>query len=441
MGIPIGGGRRRGRRRRSYADYKPPSRNQGPKDDPFRVVFYLILIGAALWVYFNQETVKAEFLDRIGEVSFGERAEEGSGATAPNGATPLPTFQPEDYAAQGEQAYREGNLVGAIGFYREAASLEPNTIEYHVEVARLLLFQSAMEYGDQRMASLEEALQAANGAILADPERPEGYAIMGKVLDWSGEYDRALSEISRALEIDQTYAEGHSYLAETMIDLDRWDQAQQEAQEALALAPDNVDVRRDYAYVLENLADYAGAATQYEAALRLHPKLPYLHMALGRIYREVGRYQEAIDQFFNVETIDPTNVLIPFEIGRTYESYVGDPNAALQYYERAVDADPYYPFPWARIGTIRYLQGSYVQAIPAFERALALDVDDVNIYYQLGLSYAYEENCEEAIPKLLEAEQRSQGDEAILDVVQAGFEMCPEQAPRLTPTPTIESTP
>jgi tetratricopeptide (TPR) repeat protein len=440
LGIPIGGGRR-GRRRRSYADYKPPGRQQGPRDDPFRVFFYLVLIAAGVWVYLNRDMVRNEVMAQVNQLGqLGEAREReggGRGTIRPAAkATPSPEMGADEFATQGDQAYQDGQLVEAIEFYRQAALLAPNTVEYHVQVARLLLFQSAMEYGDQRQATLDEALEAANGAILADPERPEGYAIMGKVLDWTGEPERAMSEIARALEIDPDYAVGRAYLAEAQADLKRWEQALETVEGALALAPDSLDVRRDYGYVLETWVDYAGAAAQYEAALAIHPNLPFLHMALGRAYREVGRYEEAIDQFFEIETLDPANVLLPFEVGRTYEAYVGDPNSALEYYERAVEIDPNYPYPWVRIGTIRYLQGNYEQAIPALERALALGIETAAVYYQLGLSYANEGDCQAAVPKLVEARSLAQGDEFIEDVVQSGLEMCPEEAKKVTPPPT-----
>lgn len=445
MGIPIGGGRKR---RRSYADYRPPSRHPRPRSDPFRVVFYLVLIGVVLWVYLNQESVKRQVGQRVAEIGSAVSESGGSGGSSGGGQGPIivfPTATPrqsaEDLAAQGETAYHEGRMIDAIDFYRQAADLAPNNVEYHTQVARLLLFQSALEYGDQRDETLTQALDAANGAILADPFRPEGYAILGKVYDWQGDYERALSELQRALELNEDYAPAHSYMAEALVDLDRWEKALAEAQLAVNLAPDHADVRRDYAYVLESLGDYYNATTQYETAAQIHPNLPYLLMALGRNYRQIGRYQEAFDRFFAVETLDPGNAIIPFEIGFTYESFVGDVNSALEYYQRAVELDEQYPFPWARIGSIRYVQGSYEQAIPAFERALDLGLENLTIYYQLGRSYAFTDQCDEAVPYLMEALQRAEGDESLVEAIEEGLELCPEQVQRLTPVPTPTDTP
>lgn len=428
MSIPIGRGRRS---RRSYADYKPSKRKTGRGNDPFRVIFYLVAIAAVVWIWRNPRQVTALVTSQMPQnVNIPEIP---AGPT-----TPMP--EPGQFAVQAEQAYQEGRLDEAIELYRQAADYAPNSVDYPFQTARLLLFQSAMQYGDRQKGTLDEALAAANKAILADPERPEGYAITGKVMDWQGRTDEAASQILRALGIDKNYALGHSYLAEVLVDQTRWDQAQESIDKALELDPNNVDVRRDYGYVLENMGDYAGAATQYEAALQLHSKLSYVRMALGRAYRATGRYQEALDQFFAVSAIEPTNALVPFEVGRTYETYIGDPNSALQQYGHAVELDQEFASPWVRIGTLRYVQGSYAQAIPALERALDLGVETVDVYYQLGLSYANEGQCSDAVTHLQIAQGLAEGDERILDAIQTGYEIC-EQTPSVPATPTPTKSP
>ena len=57
MGISLKNQRRRGRR--SYAKYERRNRGSGPRNDPFRIAIYLVLIAGLVWVYFNQEKVVA----------------------------------------------------------------------------------------------------------------------------------------------------------------------------------------------------------------------------------------------------------------------------------------------------------------------------------------------------------------------------------------------
>ncbi len=440
MGIPLRDQRRK--RRRSYADYRPPNPNRGPRDDPFRVVFYVLAIAGLVWTYFNQDAVRAHL---AGAPTTPAVAAE-SALTA--GPTPLPEqAQAGDtsaaaLAALADQAYRAGKLADAIDYYQQAAEADPTVIDYQVQAARLLLFTSAMQYGQQREETLAAAEKAANAAILVDPFNPAGYAILGKVYDWQGHPEQALSTILQGLDYDPNYVLGLSYYAEAQVDLDRWDQAIETIEQALAVAPDNVDVRSDYAYIMERLGDYAAAATQYESALALHPNLPHLRMALGRSYRVLGRYDEAQDQFFEVQLMEPSNALVPFELGLTYETYIGDPNTALDYYERAVELDEAFGSAWLRVGTLRFGQERYTDAIAAFERALALDATNSDIYFQLGLSYANEGRCDTAVRYLQEAQSRAEGDERILDAVEAGYELCSRPTPIPvdvigTPTPTL----
>ncbi len=431
MGIPLRRGRRK---RRSYADYRPPRHHQGPRNDPFRIIFYLLLIAGALWVYFHREEVRAYL-----SIQAPQQAEHAVASTAQSDV-PTPDINEvlAETVAQAEQAYQEGRLTQAIDFYRQAAEIDPANVDYHFQIARLLLFNSAMQYGDQRRATLSEAEAAANDAINADPFNAAGYAILGKVYDWQNRPDQALSTIRQALDYDPNYAVGMAYYAEALVDLDRWDEALQTIEQALALAPNDVDVRRDYAYILERLGDYASAATQYEAALRLHPKLPYLLMALGRAYRELGRYTEAQDQFFAAQLIEPSNALIAFELGRTYESYIGDVTTALQYYQRAVELDETFGSAWLRLGALYFYGQSYAEAIAAYEQALALGATSGDLNYQLGFAYAQQGACAEAIPHLREAQAEAQDNQRVLDIIAQAYEACSQIMP--TPLPITPTT-
>lgn len=423
MGIPIGGGRNR--RRRSYADYRPSPRRSGPRSDPFRILLYLLVIGAAVWLILNPDFIKQQLAGAISSVS----PEAGEEAAASILATSTPTPDPASYAGLAQQAYAAGNYDEAIEYYRLAGEHSPNTIDYPLQAARLLLFRSSLEYGEKRLATLEEALDAANHAILADPFHPGGYAMLGKIKDWQEMPEEGLNDIQRALEADETYAPAHADLAEVMVDLQRWEQAQASIEYAISLDPNNADIRRDYAYILESLSDYEGAVQQYEMAIQLEPNLPHLQLALARAYRVTGRYQEALDTLFALEPKLPGNALLPYEVGRTYEAYFGDPNSAMQYYQIAVDLDENYASPWVRIGTLRYMEGDYTAAIQAFERAVALDVESADMFTQLGMAYINTGQCGDAIPHLQEARTLAEDDERILDLVNSGFELCAEPIP------------
>ncbi|MBN1119636.1 MAG: tetratricopeptide repeat protein [Anaerolineae bacterium] len=432
MGISLKDRRRR-TRRRSYASYRPPDPNRGPRNDPFRIIFYLAVIGFGIWAYRNLDTV-------IGWIPQFERSAEDTEVAIEETNTPGPSF--EEIVAEAEQAYLDGNLDVAVEHYQTAAELTTDPAPYYSQIARLLIFESAMQYGDERVGTLDLALEAANNAVLSDPFDPAGYAIMGKIYDWQGRADQASSTILQAIDVDPNYAIAQSYYAEALVDLDRWDQALEAIEYAVEQEPESFDIRRDYGYVLESLGNYEESAAEYEMAVQLHSRLPFIRVSLARIYRVLGRYDEALDQLFEAQVLAPSSVIVPFELGVTYETYLGDPSTALEYYERSVELDPAYGRPWLRIGTLRYYLMDYTGASVALEKALELQEESDDLYYQLGLSYAYQGQCSTAIRFLEEAQRRAEEDERILDAVQEGFDYCSQPTPvpvDVLTTPEIES--
>lgn len=438
MSISLKERRRRGKRR-SYANWKPPG-NHGPRNDPFRIVFYLIAIGAGIWVYFNADLVRAEL---FGDEASGERATARSGggrrlqdsaATGGGGST----GNADEVVAQAEQAYQQGQLSEAIEYYREATELSPDDANNYVQIARLLIYESSITPGARSTELLQEAMEAADNAILVDPFDPAGFAIKGKVFDWQGRPDQASSMILQAIDINKDYGLAHAYLAEAYVDLTRWDQAEQAIEQAVALEPEHVDVRREYGYMFEMFGDYASAATQYEAAAQLHPRLVPVRVALARVYRELGKTDEALDQLFEAQTVNSTSPLVAYEIGRTYEVYLGNTESALEYYTRAADLDDTYGSPWVRMASLRYFEGRYADAIVAFERAIALDALPNALKYQVGLAYANENRCDTAVQYLEEAQALALEDELMMDAITSGFELCQQTPPEITPEPTEE---
>jgi tetratricopeptide (TPR) repeat protein len=446
MGIPIKGGKHGMPKGRSYAKYKPPKNNPN-RNDPFRIVLYIVLIAVFGWAYFNQDQVQALLLNQAqaiaaeeGPAQPGQPSGEGvAGIGRGKGTTPAPDMTTEDAAALARDAYNAGNLEDAIDYYLQAAELNSSEPTYPVEAARLLVYQSGLTTGEEREALLQRALEAAQQAQRAAPESPEGYAIAGKVLDWQGQPDSGRNLVTRALSIDENYALGHSYLAEILIDLDLPEQANESIQKAIALTPEgNVDVLRDYAYVLENQGLYNDAALQYEQAIALNPRLPYLRLSLARAYRFISpepNCEGAIEQLLAAQPQARGSTLLAFELGVTYESCQGDFPAALDTYRQTLEIDETYRPAWLRIAEIEYYQQNYETSINAYEQAIELGARDVQnerlqlvITWQLGYSYAAEGQCTQATPYLEEAQELAGEDnEAIADVVQQGFDLCAEE--------------
>jgi len=68
------------------------------------------------------------------------------------------------------------------------------------------------------------------------------------------------------------------------------------------------------------------------------------------------------------------------------------------YFERAVRFRPDDGLAWALYGRYLYIMGREAQAMPMFERAIALSPDEPSVNYNVGLMYAKQKQFDKALP-------------------------------------------
>jgi tetratricopeptide (TPR) repeat protein len=309
-----------------------------------RVLFLLLLISAGIYVYamIRQEQIRSPFI--------------------PTDVPPTPTRSALSYAMEAESAYQQGRLAEATALYEQAVALEPDNVLFYIPLVRLLAIRGRTV----------EAVRLGQQATGMAPENARAWAVLGMAYDWNGDVPEAIDACKKAIELDPTSAEAYSYLAEAYADAGRWFEATDAAQTALRLDDWNVDVRRNYGYVLERQGNYWMAVAEYEKALEIHPNLAYIHITVGRNYRDgLGNYEKAIEHFRRAAEIEPENAQALSELGWTYHQ-AGEYERAQTYLKQATEVDPRYALAFGRLGINYYARRNYEEAIPNFERAIEL---------------------------------------------------------------------
>ncbi len=385
-------------------------RQRKPRFPFLLILAYVLILGAALFVFFRMDQIQPKVL-------------------AAFGPSPTPTLSVEELRSMGDAAYQKGDLDQASAYYGEAAQLAPNDVDVLFNYARLLTLTDKTD-------NLSLALTIADQAIRVAPDDPRGYAAKARALNWSGQVDQSAVEALRAIELDPNYALGHAYLAESYADLRQLRQARDEAELAIQLDPYSVDARRNYAYVLEWYGDYGGAIQQYEQALQLNANLLDLWYGLARNYRGAGMIQQAVDTYNQILMRTPEDPHPYIELGKTWFE-VRDDEAAQISLERAVRlvcADcplhsyqqveqngytvPANELPetidqsaWLQLGMVYFTRRNYEDSLAIYEELIAWDKAhnaDVPIeaYYVTAAAYYYIDHdsngrplCDLAIPR------------------------------------------
>jgi serine/threonine protein kinase/Flp pilus assembly protein TadD len=192
----------------------------------------------------------------------------------------------------------EEDLRQAIEHFNRAIQLEP---EYAAAYAGLS--QAWTSRGTFGAKSLKETMSfardAAVQAVKLDPQLPEAHIALGNIKtkdwDWAG----AEQELTRALELDPNNAWAHQEYADLLMALERHAEAIREIDRAAQLDPLSSNIQSRYGRVLYRSRQYAEAERHLQQALVLDPdpgnSMPY--WILGELYRQMGRFDEAIASF------------------------------------------------------------------------------------------------------------------------------------------------
>src|ERR1039458_4826898 len=138
------------------------------------------------------------------------------------------------------------------------------------------------------------------------------------------------------------------------------------------------------------------ARPQFERALSMDNSyvLPRIH--LGILYRQQLQYEAALSFLGEAVALEPANALAQFEYGRTLEA-VGQDEAATPHLEEAIKLNSELPDVQNELAMALQRQGRQQEAIPWFRKALERLPDNVSVSTNLGLALTLTGKAKEGI--------------------------------------------
>ncbi|HML20772.1 MAG TPA: tetratricopeptide repeat protein [Aggregatilinea sp.] len=306
---------------------------------------------------------------------------------------PTPTATPD--VAQAQQgcvtSEWQGNLQEATINCQILADSNPNDALLQYKVARMKLIASA-----STGVGISEAIDYANRAINADPEAPYGWAIRAMVLDWQGDVGRALASALHARAIDENFAPTYAIMGEIYYDLGKTDEAStylDQAQELDSTGLASVEIYRNRALLSSSVGDYDTAIHDLRAALEMAPNHSYIAVELANNYIANDDFDSAMSVLSDTLNRNPNDPYLLWRMGWALVE-AGTPDRSYEYYRRCLDAAPDNLRCLSYLGGLQFADQDYVSAVPNLSRAVELGSEDTSDFYQLGLSYALQGQCD-----------------------------------------------
>lgn len=386
-------------------------------------------------IYLNADEIGPQIRDTISDTF--DRA--GGGIATMMAPTPLPTSDPTERLAAADNLWTQGSIEEALNSYGMLLVNAPNDVRSHYRYTYGLL----VERRD------EEALEASERALNANPFAADVWAIRSWALSRNGFYAEAISAALQALSLDPGHAPALAFMAEAYLDAGQPALAEERVNQALEADPESPEAyfARGRWNTDANF-DITAARSDFDMAASLAPNMP--NALIERAWSDWGlqNYDVGLDTLEQVLEVNPTNLDALYALAYFQYNVYGDPNKASDYLSRCLVADPDNVSCLGYMGTVLVGTGNQQGAAENYQKIIDGGTTNPVHYLWAGRTYANMGACGNATPLLrqglaLEQEQdvpnvdRLAAFETFL--LQCGAPLNPQFADPTTPEPTGES--
>ncbi len=266
---------------------------------------------------------------------------------------------------RGEPAY----LDSAIEMFRKAVSEDPNYALALVGWAQATWsgFKLSLD-----TSQVEVAMSYALKALEIDDRLALAWETLGRIHEGSGRYVEAVHDYRRALKLDSMGTDAWLGLA------------------AVYAAQDSV----------------AAAVATYHQLMEARPGFIRAYCELGALHIERGQTDTAREVLQSVVALQPEGYDSWNRLGGLYYQ-LGEADRAQEMWEKSLTFGPSYAA-YSNLGSVHYAGSRWSEAAAMFERALAMEEDDYQLWINLASAY-------EQIP-----DKKSDADRAYRRAVELG---------------------
>ena len=221
---------------------------------------------------------------------------------------------------------------------------------------------------------IDEARRVYEAVLAIDPQHFAALHMLGVSFVQTGDLERAVALIGRAIGVRGDVAAAHGNLANALNSLGQYEAAIASCDRAIALEPDYAEAHGNRGGALHALGRPGEALESYGRQVALRPGDARAWFNQAIMLRDLGRLDAAAASFAQATAIKPdfaeahrNRGVALYELGRLDE--------ALASHDRALMLKPDYVEAWGDFGVSLLAVGRAPDALACFDRSLALRPD------------------------------------------------------------------
>ena len=288
--------------------------------------------------------------------------------------------------------YLESHLDvrGSRKFADEAITEYQRALEMNID-SPLLFFKIGVAHFHKN--ELDKALNYFHNAIEKDEKYADAYYMSAQTQAKKGNFQHAIDDIKLAIKYYGIHSSKAHYLYHTLLKLtylkskEQKDQINKELFKAVILLPFDKEAIRNvkktmtyfkyapkiiYAFYLVNQGKIEKAIAIFNDAINEAPGFLPFYSALGDIYFNIQRYEDAIYEYKTAIWLDSLNISAYRGLCRCYEE-MGDYDSAVETYHTLIKIHPYDAEYHSNLANIMFLKGEIDEAISHYQHAITLN--------------------------------------------------------------------
>lgn len=262
------------------------------------------------------------------------------------------------------------DLVAALAAFDRAAQLDAASSLPWAGRTEALLFRHARDRNPRDLDAAKESLRQAE---LRDPDDVAVHQVAGWFYTASGLHERAVSELTRVLQLEPGNVDATRRLAKAYAEMNLPNEAVRTWQQALASLPNDYRSHLDLGQFYYRRSQYPEAVRYWEQVTRIAPEVARGFHNLGAALNDLGRFAEAETAFAQALRLqEHSDTLLGFGSMRAYQ---GRHFESVKFYERAAAVGPRTHILLSNLGDSYRRTNRRFEARKAYKEALELADD------------------------------------------------------------------
>ena len=210
------------------------------------------------------------------------------------------------------------DIERAVAFFKAAIDADPAYAAAYAGMADCYNQFATVAVGRPPGENRGLAMAAAKKALEIDDQNAEAHAALGFARLYNWDWAGAELELTRALDLNPSYASAHVWHASSLVIRHRFDEAVAEVDRAGELDPLSPITQTQVAWIRALAGRTEEAIAAFRKVLASHPDYLWAMWQLGGALTDAARAQEAIDILEKAVVVSRNNPAMLGELGRAY---------------------------------------------------------------------------------------------------------------------------